>query len=147
MLLYHMNMGYPLLSEHAKLKVSSKNVIPRDPRAAEDLDTWDQMLTPLPNFQEQCYYHEFEDHAACAKLYNPDVNVGLAIRWDEKEIPHLFERFYKGNKGNFGIGLSITRAAMEYMGGRVQARNRRPPCHGAEFRLMLPVEEAAGRKG
>lgn len=66
---------------------------------------------------------------------------------DEKEIPHLFERFYKGNKGNFGIGLSITRAAMEYMGGRAQARNRRPPCHGAEFRLMLPVEEAAGRKG
>ena len=82
---------------------------------------------------------EGEWAAVCVK----DDGPGL----DEKEIPHLFERFYKGNKGNFGIGLSIARAAMEYMGGRVQARNRRPPCHGAEFRLMLPVEEAAGRKG
>ena len=63
---------------------------------------------------------------------------------DENEIPHVFERFYKGSKGNFGIGLSVTRSAMEYMGGRVNARNRRPPCHGAEFQLLLPGEEPAG---
>lgn len=65
---------------------------------------------------------------------------------DENEIPHVFERFYKGSKGNFGIGLSVTRSAMEYMGGRVNARNRRPPCHGAEFRLLLPGEEPAGEE-
>lgn len=65
---------------------------------------------------------------------------------DEKEIPHLFERFYKGNKGNFGIGLSVTRSAMEYMGGRAEARNRRPPCHGAEFCLLLPADGGDGRK-
>ena len=62
---------------------------------------------------------------------------------DEKEIPHLFERFYKGNKGNFGIGLSITRAAMEYMGGRVQ----RPQQASALSWSRVPADAACGGSG
>ena len=40
MIMYHMNMGYPLLSEHSVVEVNSVSVTPRDARAAEDLDTW-----------------------------------------------------------------------------------------------------------
>ena len=65
----------------------------------------------------------------------------------KREIPHLFERFYKGNKGNFGIGLPSRALPWSTWEGQVQTRNRRPPCHGAEFRLMLPVEERLAGKG
>ena len=27
----------------------------------------------------------------------------------EQDLPHIFERFYKGKGGNFGIGLSMTK--------------------------------------
>lgn len=57
----------------------------------------------------------------------------------KEEFPHIFERFYKGKQGNFGIGLSIARASMEYMGGKVEADNRQPPLGGAVFRLLLPA--------
>ena len=36
-------------------------------------------------------------------------------------IPHLFERFYKGEKGNFGLGLAIAKEAMENMNGNITA--------------------------
>lgn len=58
----------------------------------------------------------------------------------EQDLPHVFERFYKGQGGNFGIGLSIARTAMEYHGGRVEAYNRTAPGHGAVFVLWLPLK-------
>ena len=104
LLLYHMNIGYPLLSEHARLAVSSERVIPRDDHAAKDLDTWDRMLVPIPNFQEQCYYHEFEGNAPCAKIWNGDAGVGLAIRWDKAQIPYMTEWKMMGER-DYVLGL------------------------------------------
>lgn len=43
---------------------------------------------------------------------------------DEKDLPHLFERCYKGEDGNFGIGLAIALSAAEMMEGRLVAANR-----------------------
>ena len=51
-----------------------------------------------------------------------------------EDTPHLFERFYKGKGGNFGIGLSIAKSSMEYMGGTISACNTG---HGASFSLHL----------
>lgn len=118
MLLYHMNMGYPLLSEKARFSVSSKRVLPRDDRAAEDLDTWNQMIPPVPNFEEQCYYHEFEENRPCAKLYNPDAKVGIAIRWDQKKIPYMTEWKMMGER-DYVLGLEPCISKLE---GRAELR-------------------------
>ena len=48
MILYHMNMGYPMLSEAAELYIPAAAVTPRNAHAAEDLDTWSKVLTPTP---------------------------------------------------------------------------------------------------
>ena len=90
MLLYHINMGYPLLSEHAILDIPSKTVTPRNHHAAQDLNTWNQMLTPTPGFEEQCYYHSFEGQARAA-IYNPDIRKGLEISFDPTTLPCLTE--------------------------------------------------------
>lgn len=57
----------------------------------------------------------------------------------EEDPEHLFERFYQGENGEFGIGLSIARSGMEYMGGSIRAANGKPPRGGAVFRLEFPV--------
>lgn len=54
---------------------------------------------------------------------------------DEKDMPHLFERCYKGKDGNFGIGLAIAHSAAVNMKGELNAFNRETG--GAEFVLSL----------
>ena len=90
MLLYHMNMGYPLLSENAVLEIPSRTVTPRDAHAAEGIDSWNKMLPPTPGFAEQCYYHRF-DGAGSARLTNPDIGKGLEITFDGKELDCMTE--------------------------------------------------------
>ena len=103
MIMYHMNLGYPLLSENAILKVNSDEVIPRDPRAAEDLDTWNVVIPPQKQFAEQCYFHKFSQNGV-ASLYNPDVKVGLAIHFDPKNLTHFTQWKMMGER-DYVLGL------------------------------------------
>lgn len=66
---------------------------------------------------------------------------------DEEELPHIFERFYKGRKGNFGLGLSIVQSGLACMGGNVSVENRKVPEHGAVYKLRIPISEDGSSYG
>ncbi len=52
------------------------------------------------------------------------------------ELPNIFERFYKGIDGNFGLGLAISKNVIEKHNGRISAYNSES---GAVFRIDLPL--------
>ncbi|MCR4892349.1 MAG: HAMP domain-containing histidine kinase [Lachnospiraceae bacterium] len=54
---------------------------------------------------------------------------------DKEDLPHIFERYYKGKGGNFGIGLAIASSAAEKMNGNLTGKNR--PEGGAVFTCAL----------
>ena len=57
---------------------------------------------------------------------------------DPRDLPHLFERFYRGSqasKGSFGIGLALARQILSQQGGTLTAANH--PKGGALFTLRL----------
>lgn len=103
MILYHLNMGYPLLSEHAKLEILSEQVVPRNEHAAQDLATWNQVLPPQAGFEEQCYYHSFRENGL-ARIYNPDIQAGLEIRFDPKQLP-FFTQWKMMGERDYVMGL------------------------------------------
>jgi len=103
MILYHMNMGYPLLSEKSVVEIPSVKVTPRNDHAAEDLDTWNKMLPPTANFEEQCYFHSFSNDGY-ASIYNPDINKGLAMRYDAKTLGYFTEWKMMGYR-DYVLGL------------------------------------------
>jgi galactose mutarotase-like enzyme len=90
MILYHMNMGYPLLSEHAELYIPSVQVTPRNEHAAEGIAAWNQMLPPQPQFEEQCYFHKFEKKGIAA-IFNSDIQQGLQISFDAENLRYFTE--------------------------------------------------------
>jgi signal transduction histidine kinase len=61
-----------------------------------------------------------------------------------EDLPHLFERFYRGDKsrarasGGSGLGLAIAKALIEAHGGRIWAENA--PSSGASFHFTLPLD-------
>ena len=66
-ILYHMNMGYPLLDEDSVITIPSAEVLPRDDHAAEDIANWMHMEKPQAGYQERCYYHKFPDGKGFAR--------------------------------------------------------------------------------
>lgn len=55
--------------------------------------------------------------------------------FEPSEIEHIFTRFYKGKKGNTGLGLAITKVIIEKHGGTLEAGNKGGS--GAEFRIRF----------
>ena len=53
---------------------------------------------------------------------------------DDDVVNNLFTRFYKGKKGNFGLGLSIAQSSIKYLDGDVSAYNTKD---GACFKIIL----------
>lgn len=56
----------------------------------------------------------------------------------KEDIPHLFERFYKGQnatQGSIGIGLALSRAIITAQNGTIFAQNNQSG--GAEFIVKI----------
>jgi two-component system sensor histidine kinase MprB len=83
-----------------------------------------------------------EVHAGPEGLRVRDHGGGI----DEADLPHLFDRFYRGasarGRPGSGLGLAIVRQVAEQHGGGVRAVNA--PGGGAEFTVTLPAVEPAG---
>ena len=56
MMLYHCNGGFPILDEHALLRVSHVDVKPRDAEAAAGLAVWDRGGPPQADYNEQSLF-------------------------------------------------------------------------------------------
>ena len=90
-ILYHINMGYPLLDEDSIVKVPAAEVVARDDHAANDIENWMNMQKPTVGYQERCYYHKFADKEGRASIYQPKLNVGLSMEFDASELDAFVE--------------------------------------------------------
>ena len=52
-----------------------------------------------------------------------------------QDLPHIFDRFYKGKNGNFGLGLAIVKSAILSLKGSIRAYNE----NGAVFEIKFQV--------
>lgn len=89
-ILYHMNMGYPLLDEDSIVEIPSAEVLPRDEHAAEDIENWMHIIKPEAGYVERCYYHKF-DKEGKASIYQPKIGQGLEITFDPKVLDGFVE--------------------------------------------------------
>lgn len=90
-ILYHMNMGYPLLDEESVITIPSVEVKGRDAHAAEDIEHWMNMEKPTVGYQERCYYHKFKEGRGKASIYQPKLDIGLTMEFDANELDGFTE--------------------------------------------------------
>lgn len=85
-LLYHMNMGYPLLDEDSEVTIPADSVTPRDDHAATGLADCLKMELPQPDYQEMCFYHSFIGESGEASIYQPKHRKGLTISFRTEQM-------------------------------------------------------------
>ena len=90
-ILYHMNMGYPLLDEDSVIEIRSAEVVPRNEHAATELSKWMHMQRPTAGYEECCYYHKFADKEGRAKIYQPKLGISLEICFDAEKLDGFVE--------------------------------------------------------
>lgn len=68
-----------------------------------------------------------------ARITISDDGEGIA----KEDLPHIFERFYTGRKGNTGIGLALTKEIIGFHEGEIRAYNQ----NGAVFEISLAISK------
>lgn len=130
-LLYHFNMGYPLLDEDSIVEIPSQTVTPRDAHAAEDAENWMRMQKPTAGYQERCYFHKFADEKGRASIYQPKLNFGVEFSFDATMLDGFTEWKMMGVR-DYALGLECANC---YPNGRKEMREQ------AMLKFMQPGEE------
>jgi hypothetical protein len=118
MLLYHFNLGFPLVSEHTHLQLRSEKTLPRDAVAESGLAEWDRFQSPTQGFQEQVFIHypvADEKGNTIVELTNLQINFGLRWTYKTNNLPYLMEWKMMG-EGAYVVGIEP--ANCNGLGGR-----------------------------
>lgn len=100
----------------------------------------DWTMEAVMNLMKNCMEHGQGGTVHCSYAQNP-LYTEILI-WDEGEgfaredLPHLFERFYRGRnagEGGVGIGLALSKEIVERQNGTIRAKNG--PDGGALFEI------------
>ena len=151
MLLYHVNLGWPVLDETTRLFGPGASPEPRDEEARAGLASWDRFAPPTPDFRERVFYHRPAAGAggwAEARLENPALNGGLAlsVRFRPDELPEFVQWTMTG-EGTYVVGLEPATCRVggyeaEERAGRVI---RLVPGEERRYRIEIRVSPQGGR--
>ncbi len=89
-LLYHINVGQPVLQSGSTVHAAYRSLSPRDARAAESIERWNQCDGPASGYQEQVYFMDpmADDHNwSEAMLASSDGTIGFAVHFDNRSLP------------------------------------------------------------
>ncbi len=113
MLLYHINMGYPLLSEATKLYIPTVKVTARDADGEGHEAEYDRMDAPKDNEPEYVFIHEIQspDNTNEVLVINEQLGIGLKLSYDMANLPYFME-WKSTASGDYVIGLEPANSAV-----------------------------------
>ncbi|MBQ7154113.1 MAG: DUF4432 family protein [Synergistaceae bacterium] len=118
MMLYHMNFGWPMLSEKAFLEFPAKRkVTPRTPYAEKGLAKQCEFCEPIDGEEEQVFFNEMESEPY-VRLKNPELGICAEINWSLDTLPVLAQ-WKNMASGDYVLGLEPSNC---YIMGRERER-------------------------
>jgi hypothetical protein len=127
MMLYHINLGFPVVDDGSRLIAPSRTVVPRDDDAKPGIREYDRFSAPVPGYREQVFYHDMQadaDGYVTASIVNPGYNggqgLGVYARYRQHELPRFIEWKMVG-EDVYCVGLEPANCLVE---GRAKERER-----------------------
>jgi hypothetical protein len=107
MVLYHINIGFPLVSEDAVLDARVLATTPRNADAQRGLGDWSKCQKPTSGIAEQCFYHDIEagaDGMARMTMRNEAAAMAIEIAYRKAELP-FFTQWKMMGEQEYVVGL------------------------------------------
>lgn len=125
MILYHINLGWPLVDENAELLCASCEAVPRDKDAMQGKERAHLFEPPTEGYRERVYYRDIPagaDGFARVALVNRRLAhpLGVWIAFRKHELPNLIQWKMMG-RGTYVCGLEPANCLVE---GRAAERAR-----------------------
>jgi hypothetical protein len=143
MILYHVNVGFPLLSETSRLKFDVSATIPEDEVSDRGIKDWMLFQPPTHGYLEQNFVHTPVPNDlgwAVAEVENPDINLGLRLSFDTTTLPYLNEWKSMG-EGLYVLGIEPMNCPYIKDLDQVSAQNLLPTLDPGETRsYSLEIE-------
>ena len=89
-MLYHTNIGRPILEEGAQIVAPVKMICPRNEYSAQGLSVWDSYAAPSADFSEQVYFMQLHGDASdqtTVLLHDRNKDSGFSIDFNVNELP------------------------------------------------------------
>lgn len=98
MLLYHVNVGYPVVAPGSVLLAPDAEVVPRDEPAAAVLAEHATFPPPQDGFGQLVYEHRLRDPGAERASFGvanpgwePTGGITVSVEYDPRQLPHLWQ--------------------------------------------------------
>jgi len=147
MILYHCNLGFPMMDADTELVVPSGSVEGRDEYSQETIARSSRFAPPAPGIDERVYYHDLnaeDDGTTTIALVNRKLGDGLAVyfTWDMATLPNLSQWKLPG-QGTYVTGIEPGNCRVE---GRPAERDRGTlqvlePEEVREYRITVGVAD------
>lgn len=108
MILYHINFGYPVVSEDSFLyRFPDSAVTPRDADAERGSSDYDNFDKPTHGYREQVFFHDFattEEAEGYACVFNERLQYGAYVKFTRKDFSH-FGQWKMMGEGDYVVAL------------------------------------------
>ena len=147
MMLYHINLGWPLLDDGANVYLNARSMRPRDSEAEKGTAAATQIPSPISGYKEQVFYHDLiadKDGLTSALLANKKLGLGLFTQYRQKELPN-FIQWKMVAEGEYVLGFEPANCLVE---GRAKERERKTlqflePGETREFLVHVGILDGA----
>jgi hypothetical protein len=126
LIIYHINIGFPIVDDGSRIVIPSRKVTPRDDVAATDITNHSIVYPPRVGFAEQVYFHQLvanDDGQACFGITNKGFDggrgIGIYVKCHPEQLPNIIEWKMNG-AGTYVIGIEPMNGAGA--GGRCSER-------------------------
>jgi len=123
MIIYHMNIGFPVVDDGSRLVCTSKEVIPRDQDAESGLNEYQVFTKPIPGFKEHVFYHDLEPDKkglVTVGIANEKRQIAVRVTYLKEQLPRFVEWKMMG-ESVYVVGIEPSNCWVE---GRDKERQR-----------------------